>query len=87
LPTAVPAAYLVAMNQARTVASTVGRVLLLTSLLVLVLSAWIAGPALAFAIFSAILLLAPLASIPRAPVAVPVAARRRRSAPRAPPLF
>ena len=77
------------MNQARTVASTVGRVVLLTSLLclVLVLAAWIQGPALAFAIFSAVLILTPLLPIPRAPVAVPVTAGRRRFPPRAPPVF
>jgi hypothetical protein len=77
------------MKQARTVASEVGRVVLLTSLLclVLVLAAWIAGPVLAFAIFSAVLILSPLVSIPRAPVAVPVTARRRRFPPRAPPAF
>jgi len=77
------------MNQARTVASTVGRVVLLTSLLclVLVLAAWIQGPALAFAIFSAVLVLAPLVPIHRAPVAVRVTARRRRYPPRAPPVF
>jgi hypothetical protein len=77
------------MNQARTVASTVGRVVLLTSLLcfVLVLAMWIQGPALAFAIFSAVLVLAPLVPIPRAPVAVRVSARRPRFSPRAPPAF
>jgi hypothetical protein len=77
------------MNQARTVASAVGRVVLLTSLLclVLVLAAWIAGPALAFAIFSAVLLLAPLVPVPREPAAVRVTARRRRFPPRAPPVF
>jgi hypothetical protein len=77
------------MNQARTVVSTVGRVVLLTSLLclVLVLAAWIAGPALAFAIFSAVLVLSPLVPIPRAPEAVAVPARRRRFPPRAPPVF
>ena len=77
------------MNTARTVASTAGRIVLLTSLLclVLVLAVWIAGPALAFAIFSAVLILSPLVTIPRAPAAVPVTVRRRRFPPRAPPLF
>ncbi|MCX7029087.1 MAG: hypothetical protein NTU62_03095 [Spirochaetes bacterium] len=77
------------MKRARTVASEVGRVVLLTSLLclVLVLAAWIAGPALAFAIFSAVLVLSPLVPIPRAPVAAPVTARWRRFPPRAPPVF
>jgi hypothetical protein len=77
------------MNTARTVASTAGRIVLLTSLLclVLVLAVRIAGPALAFAIFSAVLILSPLVAIPRAPAAVPVTARRRRFPPRAPPLF
>jgi hypothetical protein len=64
-------------------------VALLTSLLclVLVLAAWIAGPALVLAIFSAVLILAPLVPIPRAPAAVPVTARRRQFPPRAPPVF
>jgi hypothetical protein len=77
------------MSQARTVASTVGRVVLLTSLLclVLVLAVVITGPALAFAIFSAILVLSSFEAVPRAPVAVPVTARRRRFPPRAPPVF
>jgi hypothetical protein len=77
------------MNQERTVASAVGRVVLFTSLLclVLVLAAWIAGPALAFAVFAAVLVLSPLVPIPRAPVAVRVTARRRRFPPRAPPVF
>jgi hypothetical protein len=77
------------MNQARAVASTAGRIVLLTSLLclVLVLALWIAGPALAFAIFSAVLVLSPLVPIPRAPATVLVAARRRHYPPRAPPVF
>ena len=76
------------MNEVRTVASAMGRVVLLTSLLclVLVLAVVTAGPALAFAIFSAVLVLSPL-PIPRATVAAPVAARRRRFSPRAPPVF
>jgi hypothetical protein len=52
-----------------------------------VLAAWIVGPALAFAIFSAVLVLSPLVPIPRALVAVPVTARQRRFPPRAPPVF
>ena len=77
------------MNQARAVASTAGRIILLTSLLglVLVLALWIAGPALVFAIFSAVLVLSPLVPIPRVPAAVRVTARRRQSPPRAPPVF
>ena len=77
------------MNRARTAASTAGQVFLLTSLLciVLVLAVWTAGPALAFAIFSAVLVLSPLVWFPRAPVAVPVTARRRRFSARAPPVF
>jgi O-antigen ligase len=77
------------MNQARAITSTAGRVILLTSLLflVLVLALWIAGPALVFAIFSAVLVLSPLVPIPRAPAAVRLAARRRQSPPRAPPVF
>jgi hypothetical protein len=77
------------MNTARTVASTAGRIVLLTSLLclVLVLAVWIAGPALAFAIFSAVLILSPLVTIPRAPVAVPVTVRRHRFSSRAPPIY
>jgi hypothetical protein len=75
------------MNRARAVFSAVGRVLLVTSLFgfVLVLAACVAGPSLAFAIFSAVLIFTPLASSPRTPAAVPVTARRRRSFPRAPP--
>jgi hypothetical protein len=77
------------MNTARTAASRVGGFLLVTSLLciVLILAVWIAGPALAFAIFSAILILSPLAWTPRQPAPVPLTARRRRFAARAPPLF
>jgi hypothetical protein len=77
------------MNQARTVASTVGRILLLTSFLciVLVLAVWNSGPALAFAIFSAVLVLSSLVWFPRTPVSIVVTARRRRTPARAPPLF
>jgi hypothetical protein len=77
------------MNTARTVASRAGRIVLLTSLLglVLVLAVAISGPALAFAIFTAVLVLSPLVTIPRAPAVVPVTSRRRRFPPRAPPTF
>jgi hypothetical protein len=77
------------MNTARTVASTAGRIVLLTSLLclVLVLAFAVSGPALAFAIFTAVLILSPLVTIPRAPAVVPVTSRRCRFPPRAPPLF
>lgn len=77
------------MNRARTAASAAGRILLLTSLLciVLVMAVRTAGPALAFAIFSAVLVLSPLVWFPRAPVAVSVTARRRRFPARAPPVF
>jgi hypothetical protein len=77
------------MHKARMGAVAVGRVILLTSLLclVLVLAVVVAGPALALAIFSAILILSPLVPISRAPAVVPVTARRRRFPPRAPPLF
>ena len=77
------------MNTARTVSAAVGRMVLLTSLLclVLVLAAWIAGPALVFAIFSAVILLAPFTVFPRAPEPVLVPARTRRFPPRAPPVF
>jgi hypothetical protein len=89
LPIVLPTTYLHGMNPARTFASTAGRVVLLTSLLclVLVLAVAVAGPALALAIFSAILILSPLAPIPRVPAVVSVTARRLRFPPRAPPLF
>jgi hypothetical protein len=63
--------------------------LLATSLLclVLVLAFLIAGPALVVAIFSAVVILVPFVPFPRASEPVPVAARRRSSSPRAPPVF
>jgi len=77
------------MKKTRATAAVVGRALLLTSLLcvVLVLAIWTAGPVLAFAIFSAILIFSPLVWFPRVPVAVPVTPRRRRIPARAPPIF
>jgi hypothetical protein len=77
------------MKRAREATSTVGRVILLTSLLclVLVLAFHIAGPVLVVAIFSAVILLAPVWYFPQAPLAVRVPARRRPFAPRAPPVF
>jgi hypothetical protein len=64
-------------------------VILLTSLLavVLILALSLVGPALAIAIFSAVVILAPLLEAPRAAAPVFVAARRRRFPPRAPPAF
>jgi len=77
------------MIRVRAAVSTAGHLILLTSLLclVLVLAVAISGPALAFAIFAAVLILSPLVTIPRAPAVVPVTSRRRRFSPRAPPLF
>ncbi len=77
------------MSRARHAASTAGRILLLTSLLavVLILALALVGPVLVVAIFSAVLVLAPLAEAHRAPAPVYVGARRRRFAPRAPPAF
>lgn len=82
-------AYLELMKTTRAAAAVVGRALLLTSLLcvVLVLAIWTAGPELAFAIFSAILILSPLVWLPRVPASVPVTSRRRRIPARAPPIF
>jgi len=66
-----------------------GRILLFTSLLALVLvfALWIGGPALVIAIFSALIILAPLLEAPRTVAPVFVGARRRRFPPRAPPAF
>jgi hypothetical protein len=77
------------MSRARRAARTAGSILLLTSLLavVLILAFALVGPALVVAIFSAVILLAPLAGTFRAPAPVFVGARRRRFTPRAPPAF
>jgi hypothetical protein len=77
------------MSRARRSARTAGQILLLTSLLALVLIFALAlvGPALVIAIFSAVILLAPLVEAPRATAPVFVGTRRRRFPPRAPPAF
>lgn len=75
------------MKRARHAAALVGRILLLTSLLavVLVLALWTGGPALVVAVFTAVVLLAPLAAAPVRIVPAFAGARRRRRASRAPP--
>jgi type IV secretory pathway TrbD component len=77
------------MNRARHDAATIGRILLFTSLMavVLVLALWISGPVLVVAIFTAVVLLVPLATAPRSPATVFVGVRRRRFLSRAPPTF
>ena len=77
------------MNMARHASRTIGRVLLLTSLMavVLVLALWICGPVLVVAIFTAVVVLAPLARAPRAPAPAFASVRRRRIPARAPPTF
>lgn len=68
---------------------TAGRVLVFASLLalVLILAFAVAGPVIAVAIFSAVLVLSPPAPVRQPPAIAPATARRRRAAPRAPPLF
>ena len=83
------AAYLRLMNRARHAATTIGRILIFTSLMavVLVLALWTSGPVLVVAIFSAVVVLVPLSEAPRAPAPVFIGVRRRRFASRAPPTF
>jgi hypothetical protein len=77
------------MSPVRHAARSIGRILLLTSVLavILVFAFVIGGPVLVIAIFSAVVILAPLAEAPRAPAPVFVGVRRRRFPPRAPPAF
>ena len=77
------------MNRARHAARTFGRILLLTSLMavVLVLALWTCGPVLVVAIFSAVILLAPLFPIPRRTAPAFASVHRRRFPARAPPAF
>lgn len=77
------------MSPVRHAARSIGRILLLTSVLavVLVLAFVTGGPVLVVAIFSAVVVLTPLAEARLAPAPVFVGARRRRFPPRAPPAF
>jgi len=75
------------MNRARHAARTIGRILLFASLMavVLALALWTSGPVLVVVIFTAVVVLAPLATAPRAPAPVFAGVRRHRFLSRAPP--